>query len=221
MDERPQPDARRPIAARGAKWASASASWLAMHGVAPNRISLASIVFALIAAACFAASPHVAPIPAVLLLASVPVWIALRSICNLLDGMIAVEHRKATPAGVLFNEFPDRISDAAFFIGAGFAATPAAAGLHLGWTCAALAILTAYTRALAASAGVSHDFRGPMAKPQRMAALALGATAAAIETALTHSTYALTITLAIIALGCVITIARRLHCAARQLSAVP
>ena len=34
--------------------------------------------------------------------------IQLRLLCNMLDGMVAVEHGRATPVGALYNDVPDR-----------------------------------------------------------------------------------------------------------------
>ena len=69
------------------------------------------------------------------------VFIQLRLIANLLDGMVAVEGRKGGPTGDLWNEAPDRISDAAIFIGAGYAAGSASV---LGFAAALVAVFVAY-----------------------------------------------------------------------------
>lgn len=159
---RPVPPDRRPIRLRGSRLASAAAAALARAGVSPNAISLASVGFAAVgAAALVAAGPWL--------------WLAaamvqMRLLCNLLDGMVAVEHGRQTPAGAVFNEFPDRVADSLFLVAAGYAAQLPA----LGWAAALLAALTAYVRVFGASCGLPHDFRGPLAKPQRMALLTLG-----------------------------------------------
>jgi len=41
-------------------------------------------------------------------------------VCNLLDGMVAIEGGLKTPAGELFNDVPDRISDPLILVGAGY-----------------------------------------------------------------------------------------------------
>lgn len=89
-----------------------------------------------------------------------------RLIANLLDGMVAIEGKKASPVGELYNEVPDRISDSAIFIGAGLSA----GGMpSLGLSASLVAVFVAYIRAIGASAGVGQVFLGPMAKQQRMA----------------------------------------------------
>ncbi len=69
------------------------------------------------------------------------------------------------PDGPFWNEFPDRIADVLIFGGIGFGlGSPA-----LGFAAATIAVLTAYTRELGASFGLSPNFSGPMAKQHRMA----------------------------------------------------
>jgi phosphatidylglycerophosphate synthase len=89
----------------------------------------------------------------------------LRLLANMLDGMVAVETQRASPVGELFNEVPDRVSDAAILIGAGYAA----GGLpELGYLAACVALFVAYVRAEGKVAGAHQEFCGPLAKPQRM-----------------------------------------------------
>src|SRR5439155_982956 len=105
-------------------------------------------------------------------------------LCNLLDGMVAIEGGLQSKSGDVFNEVPDRVSDALILVGAGYATAPA---LGLAWAgalgsaAALLAVLTAYVRALGAALGTGQDFRGPMAKPHRMAALTAACLAGAFE----------------------------------------
>jgi phosphatidylglycerophosphate synthase len=96
------------------------------------------------------------------------VGIQLRLICNLMDGMLAVEGGLKTPDGDLYNEFPDRLSDPLILAALGYAGGDETCRL-LGWLCATGALLTAAVRLHGASLTGKHDFCGPMAKPQRMA----------------------------------------------------
>lgn len=153
------PNDRRPLQVRSARWVRYGAQRLADGGVTPNQISLASIVFAAAGAACLLAGGW--------LLWLAALCIQARLLCNLLDGMVAVEHGKASSLGPVFNEFPDRIADTLFLAAAGYAATRP----ELGWLAALMAALTAYVRVFGAACGVGHDFGGPMAKQQRMATL--------------------------------------------------
>ncbi|MGN6704631.1 MAG: CDP-alcohol phosphatidyltransferase family protein [Rhodanobacter sp.] len=161
---------RRPIAARSSAWAQTVTRGLVRTSITPNQISCASVLFALagVAALLMLADPF-----GKLLCAAA---IVLRLLCNMFDGMVAVEGGKGSPAGALFNEVPDRLADSLFLVALGYAA-----GLPwLGWLCALLAALTAYVRVLGGSLGLAQDFRGPMAKPHRMwllvATLVLAAT---------------------------------------------
>ncbi|WP_135451271.1 hypothetical protein [Tabrizicola caldifontis] len=73
-----------------------------------------------------------------LILASVS--IQMRLICNLIDGMVAVEGGQGEKDGAFWNEAPDRLSDHLLLTGAGIAA----GNPGLGALAAALAIATAY-----------------------------------------------------------------------------
>lgn len=160
---------RRPLAVRERKITKKIAIWLSHKNVTPNQISLLSIVFAIIGFALLLGySIHHTPV--LLLLAALS--IQLRLLCNLFDGMVAVEGGKKTPAGELFNDVPDRIADPLFIVAAGFT-TQSALGLDLAWGCAILAVLTAYIRVLGVSMGGAANFCGPMAKQHRMALLTL------------------------------------------------
>jgi len=202
---------RRPIRARGSGWARRVSTSLVHAGVTPNAISIASVAFAATGGALLVLSADVPAIPAASMLAGAALCTLLRSLCNMFDGMVAIEGGRATPAGAVFNEFPDRVADALFFVGAGFAASALPWGERLGWLAATLAILTAYTRTLGAANGQGDDFGGPMAKPTRMAVLAIGCLAAAVELLAGREPVAIFAALAIICAGCVLTVALRLR----------
>ena len=108
--------------------------------------------------------------------------IVLRLLCNMFDGMVAVEGGKGSPAGALFNEIPDRLADSLFLVALGYVAMLP----WLGWLCALLAALTAYIRVLGGSLGLAQDFRGPMAKPHRMWLLVATLALAALVPAWSH-----------------------------------
>ncbi|MFQ6548844.1 CDP-alcohol phosphatidyltransferase family protein [Aestuariibius sp. 2305UL40-4] len=189
---------RRPLKTRSARWAQDLARRLADKGVSPNTISALSLAAAALGGALFWLSAHALP---ALCLLGAALFCQLRLLCNLLDGLVAIEGGRAAPDGPLWNEAPDRPADLLLLAGAG-----AAAGLPaLGWAAGALAILTAYIREFGRAEGLPSDYRGPMAKPHRMAAL----TAGAIFAALTGSTVLLTLTLWIIVLGTIATAVRR------------
>lgn len=149
---------RRPIAARESTWAKAVTRALARTSVTPNQISRASVVFAMLGAAALL---MLSGPPGQLLCAA---CVLLRLLCNMFDGMVAIEGGKGTPDGALFNEIPDRLADSLFLVALGYAAMLP----WLGWLCALLAALTAYVRVLGGSLGLAQDFCGPMAKPHRM-----------------------------------------------------
>ncbi len=203
-----QDDNRRPIAARNTGWAQRLSQALAQSSITPNQISVLSIFFAGIGAAMLAW----VPIPAGLVLAAV--CIQLRLVCNLLDGMVAMEGGRKTPTGALYNEFPDRVADSVLIVGLGYGC-----GLPwLGWLGALLAALTAYVRLAGGSLGLVQDFRGPMAKQHRMAVLTAACIIGAIETALHGTRWSLLLAAAIIAAGALLTCITRSLAIARQLN---
>ena len=97
----------------------------------------------------------------------------MRLLCNLFDGMVAVEGGRSGPDGPFWNEAPDRASDILILVGAGVGAGAPA----LGWAAAAFAVLTAYVRELGRAEGAPHDYGGPMAKQHRMAVMTAAALA--------------------------------------------
>lgn len=208
---------RRPIATRDKEFSKRLAATLAAAGVSPNAISTVGMIAGLVGGVVFALTPHW-PLPCFLVAA---VLVQLRLLANMLDGMVAVSTGKASPVGELFNEVPDRISDAAFLIGAGYAlgGDPLAAYLAtIG------ALLTAYIRAEGKVAGAPQDFSGPMAKPQRMFTL----TVASLYTALAPAAWqapwcggTMALALWVIAVGAILTFIRRLVRIVRHLKAAP
>jgi len=137
----------------------------------------------------------------------------LRLTANMLDGMVAIASSRTSKTGELYNEVPDRISDAAVFIGAGFAW---GGNITLGYVATILAIFTAYIRAAGKIAGALNEFCGPMAKQHRMLVITLVCVYAAITPRswqiirFNDSQIGLmTLGLLIIIAGCVITVIRR------------
>jgi phosphatidylglycerophosphate synthase len=134
--------------------------------------------------------------------------IQLRLLCNLFDGMVAVEGGQATPAGAVWNDLPDRLADPLILVPVGYAIT-VPWGVELGWLAGVLAVLTAYVRVLGGALGLPQDFRGPLAKPQRMAVLTVAWLGAILEELLGGAGWVLVLALLIIALGSGITALRR------------
>lgn len=154
---------RRPISARNSKISQNIAALLTQTGISPNSISIASMIFAAGAGGSLVATKY-STNNEIWWISSI-VLIILRLLANMFDGMVAVESGKSSAIGELYNELPDRISDAIIFISAGFAS---GSSPHLGYIAALLAILIAYTRTLGNFMGVTQLFLGPMAKSHRM-----------------------------------------------------
>jgi len=89
----------------------------------------------------------------------------------------------------------------------------------LGWFGALAAAVTAYIRVLGGSLGLPQSFRGPMAKPHRMAVLTGACLVGAAEWVLNGTQWALIAAAWIIAVGSVITCGTRSVAIARQLEA--
>jgi phosphatidylglycerophosphate synthase len=210
---------RRPIASRNHPLSIRLAGWIARMGVSPNAISTSGMVAGILAGVSFACTP-LGEYGWLFFLAAAALM-QLRLLANMLDGMIAVQTAKASPVGELFNEVPDRISDAAIFIGAGFAI---GAIKDLGYLAAVAALFTAYVRAEGKVAGAHQEFAGRMAKPQRMLVLTLAALYAALAPAAWQPRLAslpsistIGIALFIVAVGSALTSVRRLYRIGRAL----
>ena len=209
---------RRPIATRNRKWAQSATAWLASRNVSPNSISIAGM-FACIVAGIALALTSVADYRMLWLIAALGAQ--LRLTANMLDGMVAIAGNRTSKTGELYNEVPDRVSDAAVFIGAGFAW---GGNVTLGYVATILAIFTAYVRAAGKIAGAPNEFCGPMAKQHRMLVITL----ICVYTAITPRSWQMimfndsqiglmSLGLLVIVVGCVITVIRRVGRIARAL----
>jgi phosphatidylglycerophosphate synthase len=206
---------RRPIKAREFAASRAVTHWLATHGVSPNGISIFGLFCALLAGVTLGLTGG-----------TIASWlfaalcVELRLLCNMFDGMVAVERGIASKIGEIYNEVPDRIADIAVLVGLGYApgGTP-----WLGYVAALAAVFTAYLRVFGVSLGAPADFSGSMAKQFRMHTVAIsalicaGALVAGLDyRSLFGSLGVPTIVLIVIAVGSVGTSLRRLaHLIAR------
>ena len=173
-------EGRRPLKSRNTRWAGAAAGWLAARGATPNAISQVSVAFAALGGLGFWLSGEAEGGLRVAFLVLAAFGCQMRLLCNLLDGMVAIEGGRKAPDGPFWNEVPDRASDILILVGAGLGAGVPA----LGWAAAALAVLTAYLREVGRAERLAPDYGGPMAKPQRMAAMTAAAVAAILLPAL-------------------------------------
>ena len=165
-----EPTERRPIQSREMKLFQRIASTMVRVGLSANVISVFSVIFGIGAGIAFALTGFAEGSGLRLAWIAGAALIQLRLLANMFDGMVALESGKASPVGELYNEVPDRISDAAIFIGAGYAL---GSSVELGYLVAVLAVFVAYVRAMGGSAGAKQAFAGPLAKPQRMFLLTL------------------------------------------------
>jgi phosphatidylglycerophosphate synthase len=210
---------RRPIATRDRALAQRIAGWLATHGASPNGISVVGMVSGVLAGLSLVATSVPSLTISGFLLAAV--FVQVRLLSNLFDGMVAVEQNRRSPLGEMFNEVPDRVSDAASLIGAGYALGGCPV---LGFVAAVLAVFVAYVRVQGRVAGAPMDYCGPMAKQHRMAAMTIASLAAAALVAADrdylvtrlftlpgdHSIGVMSLTLGVIVVGSAATAVRRL-----------
>lgn len=192
---------RRPLTSRNSAWAARLASWAVAREITPNQISQASMDFAAAGFFLYALSTLGNGFAQFLALLLAAAALQARLVCNLIDGMVAIEGGRGAKDGPFWNEAPDRVSDLLFFTGAGLASGHP----DLGLIAAALAIATAYIRELGRAEGFPPDFSGPLAKPQRMAVL----TAGTVLAALYATEWTLTVTLWIIVAGTAATVIGR------------
>jgi phosphatidylglycerophosphate synthase len=209
---------RRALATRNAGWAKAIAHRLAASGVRPNSVSIASVAFALVAGVAFFVSAGFTGERRAALLVAGAACIQLRLLCNLLDGMLAVEEGLKTRTGEIFNDLPDRVADVLILVGAGYA-VPLGESVLLGWVAAVLALFTAYVRVLGGSLGLTQHFIGPMAKQHRMFVLTVAALIASVEALAGSPPRALSAGLVVIVVGSLATAVRRTRRVLREAEA--
>jgi phosphatidylglycerophosphate synthase len=188
-------------------------------GLRPNQISILSVVFAALAAGCLLAVPSVSHAwGKVALYLAAAVCIPMRLLCNMFDGMVAVEGGFRTRVGDLYNELPDRVSDVLVLVAAGYS-TALPSGILLGWISAVLAVMTAYVRALGGVAGSVQPFCGPMAKQQRMVTVVTVSVLSVGEILFACEPRAMMVGLVVLAVGTFVTAVRRTVLIARDLEA--
>ncbi len=155
---------RRPIPAREFNVSKNIALRLANWGATANGISIAGMIAGVMAGAMIAGTsawreyfPWLYTAGALL--------IFIRLLANMFDGMVAIIHNRPNPLGEMFNDVPDRVSDAAILIGCGYSINSSP---EAGYWAALFAVMTAYVRAVGKACGAPQNFSGPMAKQQRM-----------------------------------------------------
>jgi phosphatidylglycerophosphate synthase len=183
------------LTSRSSRWAQSLANALVQARVSPNAISIISIVFALVGAALLLHAHSSVG------LIGVALCVQLRLLCNLLDGMVAIEGKRQSATGALYNEIPDRIADSLFIVALGYAIGAS----WLGWLGALAAAVTAYIRVLGGALGLPQDFRGPLAKPHRMAVLTAACLLGALELGSNRTQWALVAAAWVIVIGSIVT----------------
>ncbi len=206
----PDPSSRRPLKSRGIPVFGKLAAVLARAGVRADVISAAGLGFGLASGGALVATAHVPPGFRTGFWLVSAALVQLRLLANMLDGMVAVEGGRRSKLGALWNEIPDRISDSATLVGAGYALGGVP---ELGWLAALLAMLTAYIRAIGASNGAGEAFLGIFSKPRRMFFM----TVACLAGAAGFAPAAVPAALGLIAAGGAVTCGQRLAWIARRL----
>lgn len=205
---------RRVLATRETAWAQRLARMLGEAGATPNVVSVAGVVWSLAACAAFFVAGSLEGTSRAIVLLAAAASIQLRLLCNLLDGMLAIEQGLKSPLGDLYNEIPDRLADIAILVGAGLAVNPA-----LGCAAAIAALLTAYVRVLGGSLGLTQHFTGPMAKQHRMFVITVATLWSAVEAVAGVPARGLALGLVVVTVGAVATIWRRVVLIANELRA--
>ncbi len=202
---------RRPLKVRGASWSKSIASYLSKKSITPNQISIASIFFAICSAIFILLIPSASSYQIWLFPILSALFIQMRLLSNLFDGMVALEGGKSTKSGELYNDIPDRISDSILFIALGYSITVVSWSVELGYLVALFAMMTAYIRVLGSSMGAGSCFKGPMAKQHRMAIVTFALLINPFEIILFEQNYILLMALIVIAFGSFVTILNRTY----------
>ena len=199
---------------------------LARTGVTPNAISIMGLVVGVVGGVLLAGTAWVeSDLARRLMWFAAAALVPLRGVFNILDGVVAVNEKVASRVGELYNEVPDRVSDATMLIDAGYAT---GGDPVLGLAAAGLAVFVAYIRAQARVAGAPQDYCGPMAKPGRVLLIVVTAIYMAATPTAWHPSWGpgnswglMSATLVVVICGCIFTALRRLLRASRVLRRVP
>ena len=134
---------------------------LVKMGVGPTAINIAALIVSVIAGLVLVCSDK-----NLWLLLLIPVLAFIRIGFNALDGMVARETKaKNQKFGEVLNEFIDRLSDIAFFLGIAFVSY-----VNTSWALLTLiaVLLVSYVGIVGKSAGGSRQYVGLMGKADRM-----------------------------------------------------
>jgi phosphatidylglycerophosphate synthase len=209
---------RRPIATRNRRWAQSAATWLASRNVSPNAISIAGMCACIVSGLLLGlTSVQYNRVFWLIAALGAQLWLT----ANMLDGMVALASGRDSKVGELYNEVPDRLSDAAVFVGPGYAWGE---NVALGYSATILAIFTAYVRAAGKIAGAPNEFAGPMAKQHRMLVITIACLYSMVVPPSCQILHlddfdmgVMSVVLTVIIAGCVITVLRRFNRIARAL----
>lgn len=201
---------RRPIKSRDHKAAKSITNALIKLNASPNSISVFSIIFAIVGMISLMTMRHDVTILNIIVAI---IGIQGRLLCNLFDGMVAVDGGKSSLVGEIYNELPDRISDTMLILPLGYIAIGYPYALELAWAGVFLALFTAYIRNFGTSLGLT-TFKGIMAKQKRMAlltiALILSICFRYTSIEIFYYKNIIYVTLIILNIGCIITVLTRL-----------
>lgn len=146
---------------------------LVRHKVHPTSINLFGLLCSLGAAVAIWQSPEY---PWLLIL--VPILTTSRTACNALDGLVARGTGVADKFGEVLNEFIDRLSDSAIFLGLLLALPPE--NRLLATATLVSILLCSYLSILSKAAGGSRQYGGIMGKADRMIYISIAAIAVLI-----------------------------------------
>lgn len=172
-------------------------AFLVRRGVHPDYVTAAALALSVLGGLALHASRWVP----LLLLLVIPVAIG-RTALNALDGLVARGTGLARPFGEVLNEFCDRLSDVALLTGVSFAV---GANPHLGAATIVVMLLSSYLGTAAKAAGGRRQYGGVMGKADRMIYLSIAVVPAALFPALP----VLTVYLAVVLAGLLVTIVQR------------
>lgn len=173
-------------------------------GISADALTIIALIASVAGGAVIALSPQVA-----WLLLLVPFLAMGRIATNALDGMVAVTTGTARPFGEVFNEFADRLSDSAWFLGLAFVIDDT---LALGTL--VIVLLSSYLGTVAKAAGGRRIYDGVMGKADRMILFSAASLVAYFAESRVWTYLAW-----FVSAGAVVTILQRLAIARRELPA--
>jgi phosphatidylglycerophosphate synthase len=135
-----------------------------------------------------------------------PIFITLRCMCNLLDGMVAIERKMTSTRGEALQDMVDRFSDSCTLLGVAFSSF---GDLRLGIFAMTIMLISSHIGVLKKAVGGKREYGGILGKGDRFFLIGVASIAQYLWMDDVRGLHVLSIMLGVIILGGIVTIVQR------------